>query len=249
MSESSNIPPTASASPPTGTPRVPRHLIDAYFDHELDAPARLELFTLLRQDLPAAREMERTQRAIDTLRDEPATRDISAAVLDRLDHHAPARRTDWLARSLPVAVAAGLGLAIVLALALRQPAAQSPAPTPTPPIASNSTPTRPAQPAPRPSLAPAPATPAHQRLTPGALSVRPIGPSRDGDITLGTGSGRASVFTWDHFAQRNPFAAQIARRPGQFPLQPTALLPLERVQSLVPAARVLPAEEHPDSPR
>jgi hypothetical protein len=247
---------------------VPRHLVDAFFDRELDPPARLELFALLRKDLRAATEMERTQEAIDALREEEPAPDLTMAILDEWESRraagfvpTPAQREAMRSSRLPwmniVGMAAALALALggILFLSVRHRAAPS---TPTQPIAA--VPAAPSgEPTPHPVSPAGRSNPAPPRvlalLRPGEISVQHLSQVRSGTFRVLSGAGTGSIFSWNDLASRDLFAARIARTNALLDgwSMPTAsrdttlACPAFVESSLVPSARTAPVMPEPNA--
>lgn len=203
-----------------GSRDVPQHLVDAFFDRELDPPARMELFALLRKDPRAALNMERTQEAIDAIREPEATPDLTPAILREWESRRaaglaptpteraaiPAPSAAWWAAG---ALAAALALAVG-AVVLLQTGANPPSPSPIVEGPKHS---------PAPTIAAGPALPvppvARERLVgelrPGALSVRALNGADERGMRLPSGAGIGSIFSWGELARADAFAARIAR--------------------------------------
>ncbi len=92
--------------PPDPAPRrqapIPEHLVDAFFDHELDEGSRERLFRDMLADLDHAEEMARTQHALCLLREPVETPDFTDRVMARVDE-----RRRFLPRRLRRTVTAG----------------------------------------------------------------------------------------------------------------------------------------------
>lgn len=81
------LPPKRADGPPAGTPD---HLVDAFFDRELDPQRSRDLLAGLKHDAPRSEEIARTQRMLSMLRRTPmraerAEDDLVDAILARVD--------------------------------------------------------------------------------------------------------------------------------------------------------------------
>lgn len=72
-----------------GPGKIPDHLVDQFFDGELSRDESSRLFSALSADAAAARDLVRTQRAIDALRQPVRTPDLSRAILARVNERRP----------------------------------------------------------------------------------------------------------------------------------------------------------------
>lgn len=72
-----------------GPGKIPDHLVDQFFDGELSRNETSRLFSSLSADAEAARDLVRTQRAIDALRQPVRAPDLSRAILAKVNERRP----------------------------------------------------------------------------------------------------------------------------------------------------------------
>jgi hypothetical protein len=204
---------------------VPRHLVDAFFDRELDPPARLELFALLRKDLASAVQMERTQEVVDALREPEARIDLTPRILKEWEARraagfvpTPAQReavrSTRVFKMNVLLLAASLALVVGGIVFLRLARFSSPQLT-TQPLSASVVPDH--APVPSETMArPVPSRPTTLSprtltlLRPGDLSVRALPKVQSGSFQVLGGAGDGSIFSWAEFGRRDPFASRVA---------------------------------------
>lgn len=105
-----------------GPGRIPDHLVDRFFDRELTGAEASALFEQLAGSPGTARDMVRTQRALDALRRPVHAPDLSRSILDRVHRHSPllTRRQVRHVRLGRLASAAALVLVIAGAFVMQR---------------------------------------------------------------------------------------------------------------------------------